>query len=132
MKTTAHDIRYHNREQFLSEPYIRRNTADVKADRVNFVKKDGVYTLQVDMHLLKKDNYRIFLKGNTLSLILFEEKQLSRPVHLHHFNMHSFDSLDYEIMKTVEFCLPGGHFYLIKHYFVPQQNRLNILLGKVS
>ena len=114
----------------INSPFIiNRNDMEIKL--VDFQKINRTHLLQLELLNLKKDNYRIFLKGHYLSLIITETKIIPRPVHVHNIDWNLDYNHGYDVMKSVDIWLPGDNFYLIKHYAIPEDQVLKIFLGQM-
>jgi hypothetical protein len=93
-------------------------------------KKNNHLFLQLAGDCLKNDNYRLFLKGKYLTVVLIEEKNLARPIYVHNLNWEQYDYSGYELVKTVDIFLPGDNFYLIRHSYLSANQILNVILGQ--
>lgn len=117
-------------DQTLSTPFlIKKNDTDIKI--IDFQKMHKNYLLQLGVSNISKDNYRIFIKGFYLTLILSEPKEINRPIRVHNMNWSIYSQRSYELMRNIDIWLPGDNFYLIKHYSVPEEELLKIILCKV-
>jgi hypothetical protein len=119
-----------NVENKLYKPYMINNS-DLEIKLVNFQKNKNKFLLQVELDIMGNDNYRLLIKGNYLTLIVTEKKEISRPIYIHNINWRLFDNSEYEVMKSVDFLLPGNNFYLVRHFFVPADKILNIYLARI-
>jgi hypothetical protein len=116
--------------QNMSTPFlIKKNDADIKI--IDFQKIHNRHVLQLDVLNLTKDNYRVFIKGNYLTVIVSEPKEINRPVRIHNMNWSINSQANYEVMKNIDIWLPGNNFYLIQHYIVPESQVLTIILGRM-
>jgi hypothetical protein len=116
--------------QNLSTPFlIKNNNVDIKI--IDFQKIHKYHVLELDILNLTEDNYRVFIKGNYLTVIVSEPKEIKRPVRVHNMNWNINSQANYEVMKNVDIWLPGNNFYLIKHYTVPESQLLTIILGRM-
>ncbi|MGD2035023.1 MAG: hypothetical protein PVF73_08205, partial [Bacteroidales bacterium] len=64
----------------INSPFII-NKSNVEIKLMDFHKVNRYYVLLLNVMNLSDDNYRIFLKGHYLSLIISEPKEVSKPVH---------------------------------------------------
>lgn len=81
--------------------------------------------------LFTTDNYRILLQGSKLILIISELRPIEQPVYLHNIDRRSLSHDAYERIQSVSVNLPEASYYLIKHYVVPRENSLKIVLGSL-
>lgn len=88
------------------------------------------YFLQIKINKLEKDNYRLFVKGKYLTILLVELKEVSRPIHFHNLKLHNFEDTYYEVIKSYDLWLPGDNFYLVRHFYVPADQILHVFLGR--
>ena len=107
------------------------NRSDLDISLVDFQKMNKIYMMTFNTTKLDEDSYRVFLKGHYLTLIISEPKVISKPFYTHKINWHSFAHNSYEVFKTVDVWLPGNNFYLIRHYMMPGNQVLRILLGEL-
>lgn len=124
------NINYNGKKVFTPSIINNHNEAEIKL--LDFQKKNQLYLLQLELKSIRIDNYRIFLKDRYLTLVVSEIRELEKPVYLHNMSWQEVDSEGYEVMKNIELWLPGDNFYLVKHFFVPASNLLNIYLGRSS
>jgi hypothetical protein len=114
----------------INSPFII-NKSNVEIKLMDFHKVNRYYVLLLNVMNLSDDNYRIFLKGHYLSLIISEPKEVSKPVHIHNMDWNLYNNQSYEILKSVDVWLPGDNFYLIKHYLLSEDQVLKVFLGKM-
>ncbi len=114
----------------INSPFII-NRNDLKIKLIKFQKINRYYLLQLNLTNLTSDNYRIFLKGHYLTLIISEPKEVTKPVHIHNMNWNLYSHQGYELMKSIDIWLPGDNFFLIKHYVVSEDQVLKVYLGKI-
>lgn len=112
----------------LNTPFvIKRNDNKVKIN--DFQQDKDHYILELGALNLKSDNYRIFLKGHYLTLIVSEIREISKPLHVHNMTWHLYKQQAYEVMKSIDIWLPGNNFYLVRHFVLPEDQTLKIILG---
>jgi len=89
------------------------------------------YILKLKISKLKKDNYRIVLMNNLLTIMIFESIEFNKPVHLHNYKLHDLEEeSSYSDFKSIDFTLPEDDFYLINHG-VNYSGILKITFGKI-
>ena len=128
MKTNAEGVTHileKNKTPFLI------NRSDLEVSLVDFQKLNKIYMMTFNTMKLDDDSYRVFLKGHYLTLIISEPKVVSRPTYIHNMSWHSFAHSNYEVFKSVDVWLPGNNFYLIRHYLLPGNEVLRVLLGEM-
>ena len=115
----------------LGTPFlVKKNDPDIKIK--DFQKIHNNYILQLCVANISKDNYRIFINGFYLTLILSEPKEITRPIHVHNMNWSIYSRKSYDLMRNIDIWLPGDNFYLIRHYSVPEEELLKIILCKIQ
>ena len=119
-------------DKVIYRPRIVNNLNDVEIHMVKFLKAGDIFLMQLWVNNLVNNNYCVFLKEQYLTLVISEVKEVLKPVYMHNFNWRHTDHVFYEVMKSVEIWLPGDNFYLVKHYFVPDDKLLNIYLGQAG
>jgi hypothetical protein len=118
------------RTQVSNIPFLLKKN-ETKIRVIDFKKVHNNYLLQLAIPNVSEDNYRLFIKGFYLTLIISEQKEVNRPVHIHNMTWDFYKNSNYELMRNIDIWLPGDNFYLIKHYSVPEDQLLNIFLGKM-
>jgi hypothetical protein len=103
---------------------------DEELSLIKAEKKHHQLTLQIAGSCLKDNNYRLFIKGKYLTIVLIEEKLVARPIYVHNLNWQQSDYSGYEKVKTFDIFLPGDNFYLIRHSFLTKDHVLNVILGQ--
>ena len=116
--------------QTLEYPYIDKKY-NPEIGLVNFRKTDKHYILQLRVTKIESDNYRLFLNGSCLTLILSEPHEYSRPVHMHNLSWRVYNRQSDEVVKNMEIWLPGDNFYVIRHFAYPENQLLEIVLGNM-
>lgn len=125
MKALTNSIGYRVPEGNV--PFIITNK-NINAKMVDFKRENQIYTITLGNLTLSYDNYRLFLNGHYLTLIISESKEAKRPLHLKNVEWDLYRQYKYEVMRNIDVWLPGDNFYLIKHFFVPESRELNIVL----
>ena len=116
-------------DQTIKTPFlIKKNDNNIKI--IDFQRIHNNYLLQLCISNISKDNYRIFINGFYLTLILSEAKEIIRPVRVHNMNWSIYNRKSYELLKNIDIWLPGDNFFLIRHYTVPEKELLKIILCK--
>ncbi len=64
--------------------------------------------------LLKENNYRLALKGTTLSLIIYERREIVKPTYIEVINKTIHDKSAYERLKSYKYTLPDGNLRIDK------------------
>jgi hypothetical protein len=88
--------------------------------------------LKLEVMPLKDDNYRIFLNGQRLSLIISESMEYQRPLHLHNIDWKVYNRQTYEVLRNVIIWLPEVNMYLVKYYIIPNSHIIKVILAKPS
>lgn len=88
--------------------------------------------LKVESTHLKDDNYRIFLNGQRLSLIISESVEYQKPLHLHNIDRKIFNRQTYEVLRNVVIWLPEVNMVLVKYYLIQNRQILKVILEKIS
>ncbi len=116
----------------LNYPVIEKNI-DQEIRIISFRRSNhnrSILKLEV-MHL-NHDNYRIFLNGQRLSLIISESMEYTRPLHLHNIDWKFYNRQTYEVLRNVIIWLPEVNMYLVKYYIIPNSQILKVILEKMS
>lgn len=121
--------RLNNNDREYSPFFIEKNDIDINL--VYWQEVNDMLVLQFNIDMYSEDSYRIFLNDQVLSLIISEVKEVTKPYHVHNIDWDEVNTNGYEVMKNVDFWLPGGNFYLLRHFFVPRNKMLHIYLGKL-
>ena len=116
--------------KIIDYPYVDEDD-NLKIELVNFKKSENHYVLQLGVVQLKSDNYRLFLKGSCLTLILSEPHEYSKPVHIHNMNWDVYNRQAYEVLKHTDIWLPDDGYYIIKHFAYPENQLLEVILGNM-
>ncbi len=119
----------HVENKIYMNSMINKNKIEIKL--ISLQKTNDRFLLQIELNNLRGDNYCILLKGNYLTLIISDKKEISKPVYTRNIDSREFDQPGYEIVKSVDFWLPGDNFYVLKHYFVQADQLLNIYLSRI-
>lgn len=128
MKTLANNIDIFPHK--INVPYILTpNNLDIKI--IGHEKINNRYLITVQTIPIEDDGYRVFLNGRYLSIIISQVHEISRPLYTRNINLNSFDKRNYEVFRSVEIMLPGNNFYLVRHYLLPGNQIMKILLGEL-
>jgi hypothetical protein len=88
--------------------------------------------LKLEAVHLKDDNYRIFLNGQRLSIIISESVEYQKPFHMHNIDRKVFNRQTYEVLRNVVIWLPEIDMYLVKYYPIPNSRIIKVVLSKAS
>lgn len=91
--------------------------------------KTGQTYIIVSTQILRSDNYKIFLHGNHLGLVISEHIEFNKPLYLRHYNLQSYQQQSYERFHSASVLLAGYNYYLVNYLFIPEKNHLEIVLG---
>ncbi len=114
--------------KIIEYPFLDKKD-DLKIELVNFQKSTKHFILQLSVINLESDNYRLFLKGSCLTLVVSEPHEYSRPIHIHDINWKIYNHQSYEVLKHSEIILPGDNFYIVRHFAYPESQLLEVILG---
>lgn len=129
MKTLVKEIDM-GEGKLISPSVIQSNDEKIKV--IDFYRLSRYHILQISINDIENDNYRIFLKGRYITLIISELREISMPMHIHNMNWNFENYHSYEVMKHVDILLPGDDFYLVRHYAILKKQVLIIVLGKIN
>ena len=127
-----------NNETFINRSKYEVNldnqgqVPDLKIISQNYNQNTGQTYLVVSSNILMKDNYKLFIRENHLGIVISEHIEFNRPVYLHHYNLKSYQQQSYERLHSASVLLPGHNYHLINHFFNPDNNSLEIVLGHSS
>ncbi len=88
--------------------------------------------LKLEVMPVRNDNYRIFLNGQRLSLIISDSIEYQRPLHLHNIDWKVYNRQTYEVLRNVIIWLPEVNMYLVKYYIIPNSQIIKVILTKAS
>ena len=109
-------------------PYINgENKEQIRL--INFKQYPEYYMLKLNVKNIDVKNYRLFIKGRCLTVVVSEIHQYSKPTYVHNFSWTNFNREFYEVFKSVDIWLPGENFYLIRHFVYPYDELLELMLG---
>lgn len=104
----------------------------MEAKILDFKPDNEHYILKLRINNLNNDNYKLVIKNNHLSVILFETIEFNRPVHSHNFKLDDLgENASYDELKSIDFTLPESNYYLIGHTAIPHNGILKIILGRI-
>lgn len=126
MRTRIKSIAKPNNNVML--PYINSKNED-QIKLIDFKKYQEYYMLQLNVKNIDVKNYRLFIKGRCLSVVVSEIHRYPKPAYVHDFSWSNFDRESYEVFKSVDVWLPGENFYLIRHFVYPYDELLELMLG---
>lgn len=104
---------------------------NLNVELINFRKLENHYALELEIRNIGTDNYRLFIKGACLSIILSEPRVYSKPLHVHNVNWRIYSQQSYDVLKHADIWLPGDNFYLIRHYAYPDDQLLEVIMGNM-
>jgi hypothetical protein len=110
-------------------PYVDTN-GDLKIELIKFNNSGKYHILQVGISNLEDDNYRLCLDGSCLSIIISEPLEYLRPIHVHNIDWKTFSPQSFDLIKQADIWLPGDNFYIIRHLSFPDDNVLEVILGR--
>jgi len=90
--------------------------------------KKGLFMITLYSQLFFEDSFKIMVHNNRLSIIISEMIEGSSPA-LQRFDWQGYSKQSYVRMRNVSLLLPGDNFYLLRHFLVPEQFLLKIILG---
>ncbi len=90
----------------------------------------GRTLLYVTSNLLERDNYQISVNGKSLLIIIWEQKEISEPMHIHHFGKNISKSTKYERLRSKNISLPSKNYYVKNTYVDLNNHQLIIELEK--
>ena len=129
MKTVTNHI-LHNKKYI--EPFhfrIQETRNDVEI--VDYVEDKGKLIITLFSILFSEDKFRFFIQDNKLVIVITEKVQPGLqdvPV----MDWHRFNGRPYERLRNVSIYLPGDNFYLKRHFLIPEQYLLKIILGQIA
>ena len=90
--------------------------------------KKGLFMITLYSQLFFEDSFKIMVHNNRLSIIISELIEGSSPA-FQQYDWQGYSKQSYVRMRNVSLMLPGDNFYLLRHFLVPEQFLLKIILG---
>jgi hypothetical protein len=79
---------------------------------------------------INDSNYRVYLNGQRLSLIISEHAEYSKPIYIHNMDKKFYNRENYEVLKNVIIWLPEVNMDLVKYYLMPHSQVLKVIMEK--
>lgn len=130
MKTIVNNM--YNIENKSQLPYIiSKNNLDI--NHLSYREENKRFLLQIGLSDFPEDHYHIFLDGHYLTLAISDDLRNMKPYLVHNMNQRLIqDKMAFEKIKSVDIWLPDDNYFLINHYYLPEDQILNIYLGKMD
>jgi len=130
MKTTlkSADI---NMQRF-SYPIVEKNSASeikIISFRRNHNNKS---ILKLGVTNINDNNYRVYLNGQRLSLIISEHAEYSKPIYMRNIDHRFYNRENYEVLRNVIIWLPEVNMDLVKYYLMPHSQVLIVIMEKTA
>ncbi len=109
-------------------PYINRESNEL-VKLISFKRSTDYFVLRLNVKNIDVKNYRLFIKGKCLTVVISEMHQYSKPTYIQNFSWYDFNKESYEILKSVDVWLPGDNFYMMRHFVYPYEELLELMLG---
>ena len=125
-----------NKETLTLEPDFRiakQSSADNKICIVDqrIDSSAGKAELTLKSPLITDDSYKLILRGNQLILVISELIQITNFTPSHYYKRQFHSKGAYERLRSIRIMLPGNNFYILRHYTIPENNSLKIILGRI-
>ena len=100
---------------------------------VNYIEKpeQGQFIISIYSHLFSSNQLNVFMRGNRIVLFITEIVDSSKSETKYISDWQSFYPKSYTRMRSVSIVLPGDNFFLLRHFLVPDECLLKIILGQV-
>jgi hypothetical protein len=128
MKTTLNspDINIHR----FSYPIVEKNSFNkikILSFRRNYKNKS---ILKLGVTNINDSNYRVYLNGHRLSLIISEHAEYSKPIYMHNIDHKFYDRETYEVLRNFIIWMPEVNMDLVKYYIMPHSQILKVIMEK--
>ncbi len=121
LSETANKIRFEN--QIATE--------DIEILSFENVSENDELIIVLHSHLFLSGKYEVVLRsGGKINILISEIVSLKLAGQK--YDWQNFYHQPYIRMRNIGILLPGDNFYLIKHYLIPEQFLLKIILGRVT
>lgn len=124
LSSRKHRLKFNKSDKFLDK--LQRNNQ--KVDFKYFENHEGAI-VYVSSTLLNENNYRLTLKGTTLSLIIYERREILRPTYIEVINKTIHDKSAYERLKSYKYALPDGNIRIDKTYWNSSKGIVEVYLS---
>lgn len=132
MKAIMDDHKIINKTDFdLIKLGSNENSQDIKI--VNYIEKpeQGQFIISLYSLLFSSNQLNVFMRGNKIVLFITEIVDSSKTETRYVSDWQSFYPKSYTRMRSVSIILPGDNFFLLRHFLVPDEYLLNIILGQI-
>lgn len=89
---------------------------------------NGEVLLYISSPLLDADNFNLMIKGERLTLIISEKKDIDKPFYIHNLQINAFNQTEYERLKSYEFHLPKNDLLIDKTRWIAKERRIEVQL----
>jgi hypothetical protein len=86
--------------------------------------------LKLGVSNLSDNNYRVYLNGQRLSLIISEHAEYSKPIYMRNIDRKFYNRENYEVLKNVIIWLPEVNMDLVNCYLMPHSQVLKVIMEK--
>ena len=130
MKTTLKSTGI-NMHRF-SYPVVEKNSAS-KIKILSFRRNHNHKSiLKLGVSNLNDNNYRVYINGQRLSLIISEHAEYSKPIYMHNIDRKFYNMENYEVLRNVIIWLPEVNMDLVNYYLMPNSQVLKVIMEKTA
>jgi hypothetical protein len=128
MKTTlkSTNINMHR----YNYPIVEKNsTSEIKI--ISFRRNhNNKSILKLGVSSINDSNYRVYLNGQRLSLIISEHAEYSKPIYMRNIDRKFYNRENYEVLRNVIIWLPEVNMDLVNYYLMPHSQVLKVIMEK--
>ena len=103
-------------------------TDEIKIVDYEAIGKKGLFIISLYSQLFFEDRFKVTVHSNRMNIIISELVEGSSPA-LARYDWQDYSKQSYFRMRNISLLLPGDNFYLLRHFLVPEQFLLKIILG---
>jgi len=128
MKAVANQIEH---KKYIEPFHFSIDETHDKVEIVDYSEDNGDVAITLFSLMFIEDNFRFFLDGNKLVIVVTEKVQ-STSGDMPIMDWYRFNTVNHERLRNVSIFLPGDNFYLLRHFLIPEKYLLKIFLGQVT
>lgn len=91
----------------------------------------GQLLISLCSKLFSESQLKISIRDNKIVIIVSELVGYNKSKTTYISDWQTYTQQSYVRMRNISLFLPGDNFYLLRHFVIPEQFLLNIILGKL-
>jgi len=96
------------------------------------VPEKGQFVISLYSRLFSDNHVNVFIRGNKIVLFITEKVEAGQSAAMYVSDWQNFYPKSYLRMRNVSLILPGDNFFLLRHFLVPDEYMLKIILGQIT